>query len=485
MNDDPVGVTAALANFVHDQEIGALPPQVLREGSRALFNFIGCALGGQGQPALEIALGLARDLGRLGTGEGADASSSGMLTLIGRRERAGALDAAYLNCFASAAHAFDDTHLATVIHPTGPVAAAALAVGEALRSTPQVVSSGNDGGSTAPPVTVSGREVLTAIAIGMEVECRIGCGLLLPPAEGEVGWYITGVAGGIGAAVAAARLLGLDPEQIRWAIGIAGNQACGFRQTHGSMCTSFVPAHAARAGLEAALLARRGFSASDASIEGRNGLAQVFARAPSLEGMIERLGQHWEMLATAYKPYPCGIVIHPVLEACLQIAEEGSPDVDAITRVHLAVDPLCLTLCDRPEPLDAQQAQVSVQHWTAAALAHGRAGLEEGNEESVRDPSVGRLRARVDAVPDETVGREGCRVRVELEDGSAMEKHIKHCIGSVERPMTDAELEAKFRAQSARVLAPSETEALVEICRRIDSSPEVVELLRRCVPSQS
>jgi len=141
------------------------------------------------------------------------------------------LSAAYLNSLAASAHAFDDTHLSTVLHPAAPVSAALLAV--------------VDRQAAAGGPAISGQMFLEAFTLGIEIQCRLGVALLLPPAEGQVGWYASGIAGGISAAAASARLLALSAEQTRWAIGIAGNQASGFRQTHGSMCTSFVPGHAA------------------------------------------------------------------------------------------------------------------------------------------------------------------------------------------------------------------------------------------------
>ena len=447
-------LTRDLVEFV--LSTSTFPASVETAGTRSLLNILGCMFGGVNHPANDIASGLAMEL-----------SGPPTTTLIGRSARTDGLTAAYLNCLAASAHAFDDTHLETVIHPAGPVASTAFAAIEHLHI------------QRRPP---TGRELLEALILGIEVECRLGQALWKPPAEGQWGWYATGVAGGIGAASAASRLLGLSAEQTRWALGIAANQASGFRQTHGTMCTGFVPAHAARCGYQAALLAERGFTASDAALEGTNGFLDVFSLAAHPESAVEGLGSRWEILNNAFKPYPCGIVIHPVLDACLEIAQELHNNATApaqdIAAVELDVNPMCLMLCARPEPASSQLAQVSVQHWAAAALVRGRAGLAEGADECVGDLAVKAVRQRVRAEPSETVPLEGARVRVHLKDGTQIGRTVENAIGSLERPMTDAELDGKFREQAGACIEDEQQrERLMKLCWSVESLPEATTLI--------
>jgi 2-methylcitrate dehydratase PrpD len=437
--------TRELADFVVRSRLMHLPDTVRQEGTRAFLNWIGCALGGCRHQAVEVAMAVAEEF-----------SGPKRATVIGHGRRLDGLHAAFINCLASSAHAFDDTHLDTVTHPTGPVAAALLALAERQ--------------------SIPGTDFLTALVLGIEIECRLSKALLVPPARGQVGWYITGVTGGIGAAAAASKVLGLDRQQTIWALGIAAAQASGFRQTHATMCIGFVPAHAARCGLQAALLAARGFTCSDQILEGPKGFAAVFAEQANLAAATDGLGQTWETLANAYKPYPCGIVIHPVIDACLQMVNETSPDPADIACIRLGVHPLCLTLCDRPAPKDAQEAQVSLQHWTAAALVRGAAGLPEAADACVRDPDVVALRQCIDATPDPSVGRDGALVRIEFKDGSTLEKRVEHCIGSLTRPMTDRELEAKFISQAAPVLPQEQIRALIDLCWRLEALNQISEM---------
>ena len=365
--------------------------------------------------------------------------------VIGRTGTIGLLDAAMVNCQASAAHAFDDTHLATVIHPAGPIAGPLLAEVERTATT--------------------GAEFLAALAVGVEIACRAASMLMTPPAEPELGWYMTGIACPIGAAAAIARLRGLSEDQTVMALGLAATESAGFRQTHGSMCTSLVPAQAARAGYLAALLAEQGVTAKEEALEGARGFADSFAAKAHLPHAIDGLGERWEMLANMAKPYPCGIVIHPALDGCLEITRQSGFDAAKITRVNLSVDPLCLYLCDRPTPKDSQLAQVSLQHWVAAALVGGAAGIAEGNEASVADPAIQAVRGRIEAAPDENVGRAGALVRVDQTDGASFEHRINHSIGSLQRPMTPAELDAKFMAQALMTLPEARAKAALAVCQ--------------------
>lgn len=439
--------TRELADFVVRTGFADLPEVVRREGARAFLNWVGCVLGGCNHDAVAIAVAAAEEF-----------SGPQRASVLGRGRILDGINAVFVNCLASSAHAFDDTHLATVTHPTGPVAAVLLALAERGR--------------------ITGAEYLAALAIGIEVTCRLSNALLVPPARGQVGWYITGVTGGIGAALAAAKVLGLDRQRTIWALGLAAAQSSGFRQTHATMATSFVPAHAARCGLQAALLAARGFTCSDRILEGPHGLATVFAEEAHLAAATDGLGTRWEMLDNTYKPYPCGIVIHPAIDACLQLVQETALVPDTIARVRLGVHPLCLTLCDRPAPGNAHEAKVSLQHWTAVSLVRRAAGLAEGTDACVRDPAVCAVRDRVEAAPDASVGRDGAVVRIELADGRLLEKRVEHCIGSLARPMTDAELEAKFMGQALPVLPDAAARALMHLCWRLEALDDVAEVAR-------
>ena len=255
------------------------------------FNIIGCMLGGARHDGVSIADNALSPF-----------SGAAQATLLGRSKRADALHATLINCLASSIYSFDDTHEQAVIHPSGPIAAAVLALAEVR--------------------PVSGADLRLAFALGVEFACRLCKALTVPPAKGSMAWSGTGIAGGFGAAIAASRLLGLDMAGTRTAIGIALSQAAGFRAMHGSLCTPLMPAQAAQTGLRAAFLAQAGFTSSATPLEGRYGYLSVFSETPDLDALIGGLGERFEILRNTYKPYPCGIVIHPIIDACLALRRD-------------------------------------------------------------------------------------------------------------------------------------------------------------------
>ena len=227
------------------------------------------------------------------------------------------LHAALMNGISSHVFDFDDTHLKTVIHPAGPVASAILALAE-----------------TQP---VSGRDFLHALVLGAEVECRIGNAVY--PAHYDAGWHITGTTGVFGAAAASGRLLGLSEQQMLWALGLAATQPVGLREMFGTMTKSFHPGRAAQNGLTAALLATEDFTSSDTGIEGRSGWAHVLSTSCDYAEITRDLGEHYEILLNTYKPFACGVVIHPAIDACIQLRAEHKLTPDAIERIELCGAP--------------------------------------------------------------------------------------------------------------------------------------------------
>jgi 2-methylcitrate dehydratase PrpD len=437
MNDPHPQATARLARFVLDTKIAAIPEPVRREGIRSLVNIIGCALGGSHHDAVNRAWAALQPF-----------AGGEQVTLIGRSQRTDALTAAFINTLSSSINAFDDTHAEAIVHPSGPIMGAVLAVAE------------------MQPVT--GAEALAAFTLGVEVVCRLAKAISVTPASGDIAWSQTGVTCGIGAALAAARAMRLDLDTARMAAGIAAAGASGIRALHGSMCTAALPAFAGQSGLRAALLARGGFTATQSVIEARYGLAQCFAQAPHLAYLTDGLGTHWEIFANTYKPFPCGIVIHPLIEAALEIAQELNAGAEAVARVDIVANPVAMALCYRRHPKNEMEGHVSLYHWVAAALARGKAGIPEGTDQAISDPAISALRERIDVTSDPVVPHDGADVTVRLANGASAVRRVRACIGSRGRPMTDAELDRKFNAAAQGVLSKAKIDAYVESIRGVE-----------------
>ena len=419
-----------LANFA--LEVPKAPAPVRHEVSRAAFNWMGCAVGGSRRDAVRIALKAVQAI-----------SGPPQACVLGSLAMLDCSNAAFVNCIASSVDAFDDTDATLMLHPTSPVASAALAVAEL--------------------VGASGAAFLDALLVGMEIEYRLCATLARPPARPRIGFYLSGLTGCVGAAAASARLLGLDEERTIGALTVAATGAAGFQEALSSMCCPFVPANASRNGVFAALLAREGYHGSRSTLDGKRGFVRVFSEEPDLAAAVDGLGSKFLLETITYKPYPCGIVIHPALDACLDVLADPRFSPAQVENIKLTVNPLTVTLTGhQPTPADGLEAQVSAHHWVAATLVNGHAGIQNCEPASFSDPRIAELRRRVELSPDNRVRRDEVIAEFRLRDGVVIERHIDHCRGSILRPMTDQDLKAKFLSYGAPILAGPALQQLVE-----------------------
>ncbi len=427
-----------------------LPTTVRKEAVRTFLNWVGCAIGGARHDAVELAIAAVQPF-----------AGPPQAAVLGRTERLDILHAALVNGISSHVLDFDDTHLRTVIHPAGPVASAILALAEHQ--------------------PVSGREFVHALVLGVEAECRIGNAVF--PAHYDRGWHITGTTGVFGAAVAASKLLGLDEQRMLWALGLAATQPVGLREMFGTMTKSFHPGRAAQNGLLAALLAERGYTSSERALEAPRGWAPVLSAATNYAEITEGLGTRWEILLNTYKPFPCGIVIHPAIDGCLQVRAEHHLSPEAVDRIDLRVHPLVLELTGKRTPQTGLEGKFSVFHACAVAIATGAAGEKQFSDQAVRDPAIVSLRGRVHAMADGTVAPDSVSVAVKLRDGRTVGKLIQYAIGSRERPMSDAELSAKFALQAEDILPAERVRHLIELCWHLEDLVDAGEVARAAAAS--
>jgi 2-methylcitrate dehydratase PrpD len=217
-------------------------------------------------------------------------------------------------------------------------------------------------------------------------------------------------------------------------------------------------------------------------IEGRRGFANVLATARDYSRITDRLGETWELSDNSYKPFACGVVVHPIIDGCLQLRGEHHLVVDAIEAIELSVHPLVLELTGKKTPRVGLEGKFSVFHSAAVAMIDGAAGEAQYSDARVADPRVVALRDRVVAVVDTTLAEDAARIRVRLKDGRVVERFVAHALGSLARPMTDRDLEAKFRTLCAPVLRHDAIEAVLTECWRLEHSPDVGALARLTVP---
>jgi len=432
-------ITRALADFVARHPSRGWSDAVDHEAHRTFLNWLGCAVGAAHHEATARALAAVQVL-----------EPAAQATIAGRSERVDIASAALLNGISSHTFDFDDTHLKTIIHPAGPVASALLALAEHRRST--------------------GRELIDALVLGIDVACRLGN--VVYPEHYDRGWHITGTTGMFGAAAGCARLLGLDAERTAMALGIAASQPVGLRDQFGTMTKPFHPGGAARAGLMAALMAKEGFTSSPRAIEAARGWAQVVSTKCRWNEATDELGERFEISFNTYKPFACGIVIHPSIDACSQLREQGIRP-EQVERIELRVHSLVLELTGKKEPANGLEGKFSVYHGCAAGLIFGRAAEEQYADEIVGRPDVVDLRRRVVATVDDTIDEASADVTAILKDGRRVHVFVEHAIGSLGRPMSDAQLEDKFGNLSEPVLGATRTRQLIDACWSLGSAPDV------------
>lgn len=430
-------VTRKLANFVVTSQPDDVPHLVNKEAARTLLNWAACAVGGSRHETVDIAVGAL-----------APFSGPPQATLLGRRERMDVFNAALINGIASHIFDYDDTHLRTVIHPAGPVASAILAWSE-YRAL-----------SEYGPIT--GRDFMHALVLGVEVECRIGNAVY--PAHYDAGWHITGTAGVFGSAAAAAQLMGLNQQQTTWALGLAATQPVGLREMFGTMTKSFHPGRAAQNGLTAAILAARGFTSSEQPLEAKSGWMNVLSTSRDYSELTKMLGRTWEISLNTYKPFACGIVIHPAIDGCIQLRNEYHLTADQIQRIDLGVHPLVLELTGKKTPQTGLEGKFSVYYVAALAIVKGAAGEREFSDTLVRDPVIVALRDRVTATVDPSVGEAQVKIAITLKDGRRLEKSVDKVIRSLENPLSDSAIEAKFLDLSNGILPVEQARKMIELC---------------------
>jgi 2-methylcitrate dehydratase PrpD len=435
--------TEILGRFIAESRFDSLPEALRHEGRRSILNHVGCALGVARDPAVITALEIMRET-----------SGKPRATVLGQRDRLGVMEAAFVNAIASNLLDYDDTHLRTVIHPSAPVAPVAFALGE--------------------EVGASGAEVLHAFLLGGEIACRIGNAV--SPGHYARGWHITASCGVFGAAAAAARLMRLSAAETAHALGIAASQSGSIVENLATAAKNIGVGNAARNGILAARFAACGYRAAPLAIEGPLGWARAMGDEAVLAEITEGLGQRWEVARNTYKPYAAGIVFHAVIDACLELRERLGNAVTRIKSVTVAGDALLLARGDRIVR-NERDTRVSIHHCAVIALLLGRADVADFDMPAVQDPALAALRAKVVAECDANLPRGAARVTITLADGSTHQQYVEHPRGSAKRPLSDAELAAKYRANAALGGTTADVEAQITALWALDKSASITPLM--------
>ena len=382
---EQVEVTRELSRYVEQLRYEALPHEVVEQAKLCFLDWLGVTLGGSGHPLVEMLIRLAEHQG-----------GNRQATLIGRDMLVPMLQAALINGSASHALDYDDVHTVMIGHPSVPVLPAALALAEHSNAT--------------------GRELIAAYVVGVEVECRVGASVF--PHHYLKGWHSTATLGHFGAAAACANLLGLTGDQTIHTLGIAGTQASGLRQVFGTMCKPFHAGKAAMDGLMSALLAEGGFTSSREIIEGPRGFAEVLSPSSNPAAALEGLGESFAVNDIVFKYHASCFETHPAIEAILSIREVEKPEPEQVEEILLRLSPLAIEVAGKTRVTTGLEAKFSQTCCASLALAGGDLSQAAFNDAAVNSPNITDLMGKVvvETAPDFSPTR--CQARIRMKDGS-------------------------------------------------------------------
>ena len=462
-------LSLTLGRWVAGLTFDDVPPDVVEATKRRVLDVIGLALAGAetrfGRSVRDAAVAL---------------SSSGPCHILGFGDSVSVTSAAFANGSFSQALEYDDTHLESIVHMSSPSVAAALALAE-------WVTEGATGARLKPGATkdaeahaISGRELITAIAIGNEISSRVGS--VSPGQFHRLGFHPSGLFAPFGIAYLAGKLLGLDAQQLAYAAGIVGSFAAGLLEcwVDGTQPKFLHPGWAAQSGITAAMLARAGNDGPGAVFEGRFGLfashLQDRGIARDFSRITRDLGTRWDSRNASFKPFPVAHVIHPYIDALLRLRSRHGLRAADVVRIDCPVAAfivpiVCEPTAEKWAPASDSHGRVSLQYTLAEALYAGAICKHAYRPESLDSPEILGLARRVEYHVDPSFpgpGRFKGVVRVTLNDGRTFEEIEEYNRGSAENPMTDAELRAKFDDNAEEFLSAAERERLAADIMRLD-----------------
>jgi len=444
-----LGITTRFARFLSRIRYEDLPSTASHEAKRAVLDWMGCALAGSTHPTAKLLLATFEDIG-----------SVPVATVLGQGGRKfSLLDAPVANGQMGHVLDFDDTHLGGVIlHTSTATLPALFALGEKRKS--------------------SGRDIIVALAAAFEAGIRVG---QAAPRHHLAGWHLTGTLGTVAATAGSAHLVGLDEQQTVFAFGIGCTQAAGMQQNRGSDCKSLHAGKSAYHGVLAATLASHGFNSSPEILEGALGFTKIFSTAQQNEAIVAGLGQTWMITGNGYKPYACGVVLHPLIDAMIEVSRKAHTPAAEVERVTVQVHPDVIRITGVDQPGSGLMSKFSANHAAAVSYIDQAAGVAQFTNERAGDAMVQSLRKLIQVKPDPSLRLDQSIATVRIKSGTTLEARIEHATGTVENPMSDQALRDKFLGNAEPVIGAGRARIVADMILDLDALNDVGELLRICV----
>jgi 2-methylcitrate dehydratase PrpD len=444
-------IATRLSEHFTAMRYNGLPPESRHAVKRLLLDYLGVAVAGSRSDSGRVATRYVRAIG-----------GKPQASVIAGGFKVPMETAAFANAICSHSIELDDIDVLALFHFSPPVYSAALAAGEAANA--------------------SGRDLITALAAGCEMMERTS--RATNNALRNRGFHTTPTCGVFGATVAAGKLLGLDAEQLTSALGLAGAQASGLMEMYGpSMQKRFNPGPTARNGVTAASIAHHGFTGADTIFEGERGFCNAFSGDAEPARLTQGLQRRYK-LEIEFKPYSCARPIHNAIDCALEIRNKHKPDLNGVARIVMARHPDWAHYHQNATPRTYHEAQVSLPFSVAVALRDGQALLKQYSDANIADPLIKRLSSRVQFVVDKRLPRGvSCKMTMESSDGGKFVSQVDYPKGSIQNPMSDAELRAKFNSLAAPVLGEKRAGQLADLVERVERLPSVRSLMRLTAPA--
>jgi len=437
-----MNITQQLCKAINEIKYDDFPADAIAEAKLCLLDWLGVTLGGAREPLTNILIELTDVLG-----------GEEQATVIGHSFKDTVLNAALINGSASHALDFDDVHFQMMGHPTVPVMPALLALAEDRKS--------------------DGRDFLTAFVAGFEAECRIGSSML--PFHYQQGWHATSTIGRLGAAVACAKLLGLDTERLNYSIGLAATQAGGLKQVFGTMAKPFHAGKAAMDGLLSALLAERGFTCSDDILAGEMGFCQVLSPESDPDMIVSGFCEDYTIVNVMFKRHASCFETHPTIDAALALREKVK--IEEIDEILVEAVPVAVEIAGKPEPATGLEGKFSLAYCVALALADGETGEENFTDEKVRSERLVNIWKKAKVVANEDLGMTQANVTILTKDGRELKGSGDTFEVSSDKDRRKDDLIRKFRSFADRLLPAGRTDGILEFVADIENKSDVGELL--------
>ena len=440
--------TEKIAQYVSETAYDNLPLEAVSAAKRSIIDCVGVTAGGCAEPESKVIIGYVRDEGEMPE---AGVICGGFKAL--------ASEAAWANGANAHLMDYDDVSFSFMGHATVAILPAALAIGEKLG--------------------ISGKDILLSYILGFEIGARVG--LAAGRRHYEIGWHTTATIGSISAAAAAAKLLRLDTEKVRMALGISASLAGGLKENFGTMTKPLHAGNAARNGIVAALLAQRGFTANPNILEG---FCRVFGGGADfdLAAAVADVGKRYDIVTPGMglKPYPSCAATHPAIDAALYLREQYHPEADDITEIECRTSPVVSGAARRSRPTSGLEGKFSIEFCIAQALLEGQVELKDFTDERVNQPKIQNIIHKTKYVhpPEmEKVLTAPQELVIKLKDGRMLSHRVNAAKGEAKNPLSWEEVVAKYKDCASLSLPRAEVEHSLEMLSNLETVDNITKVM--------